>query len=489
MSAILGFVRESYIAYSFGASGFTDAFYIALVVPDIIAGWVSLALTNALIPVLKVEMQRSSEGAKILTSNFFWGATIVLVAATAVVIVFRGEFINLLAPHYNNVHHLEAENLLFIMAPAIVFTGLAGVLWGIHNARENFLFPALLGTGYNIILMTVAILLQSRLGIDALAYGVLGGAIARFAIQFIPLIVIRGIDLSRIRWHSGIPAIFKSIGSFIVSTGVTSLNTIVDRILASGLPAGHLTDLNYASRVGLFPYGTIGISLATVLYTRFIVQHIDENNDGIKRVLGQGYSILIFLSIVLMSIFVVYPKDIINILFHHGLFTANDVQITSLPLIIYGVSMAGYLVSPMILHYFYARKRNRFVLMSSFVGVGINIIGSVCLVRPLGIVGLVLANAIAVTVMTIIQSYVILLNLKWSAITFFRDYLLPGIVTGMVFSGGVIIEAYIYSEPHLLPTIYIIMRVALGVSSGIGFVLLYGVFTKRNIAKIFLFTK
>ncbi|GAA3319070.1 hypothetical protein GCM10020331_024430 [Ectobacillus funiculus] len=52
-SSILAFGRESYIAHSFGSTSFTDAYYVASIVPDMIAGWIGYTLTRALIPSLK----------------------------------------------------------------------------------------------------------------------------------------------------------------------------------------------------------------------------------------------------------------------------------------------------------------------------------------------------------------------------------------------------------------------------------------------------
>jgi len=170
---LLGFGRESYIAYAYGAAGYTDAFYIAAIIPDMVAGWISYTLTNALIPVLKKELSTSSVSAKRLVGAVFWDALLVLAVMTVLGLLAKGMLVSLLAPHFSPAEHVEAVRLLYIMMIAVVFSGLSGVLWGIHNAQENFSYPALTGIIYNTLLLFVAIALRPWLGIDALPWGFL----------------------------------------------------------------------------------------------------------------------------------------------------------------------------------------------------------------------------------------------------------------------------------------------------------------------------
>lgn len=90
-STMLGFGRESYIAYAFGATGKTDAYYIATVVPDTIAGLIGNALTNALIPVLKEERSNSRRSARRLIKAVFWGTAVVLSLLTFAAYLCRGD--------------------------------------------------------------------------------------------------------------------------------------------------------------------------------------------------------------------------------------------------------------------------------------------------------------------------------------------------------------------------------------------------------------
>src|SRR5690606_36459716 len=52
----------------------------------------------------------------------------------------------------------------------------------------------------------------------------------------------------------------------VLSAGANQINTLVDRMLASGLPEGRVAALNYANRLMQLAPGIIGASITTVIY-------------------------------------------------------------------------------------------------------------------------------------------------------------------------------------------------------------------------------
>jgi len=89
-------------------------------------------------------------------------------------------------------------------------------------------------------------------------------------------------------WHPGMTRMMRSIAPIFASVSVGTFNLIIDRILASGLKAGHLSDMNYASKIGLLPSSLIGVSIATALYTRFVTHTLDEDETELRRITSEG---------------------------------------------------------------------------------------------------------------------------------------------------------------------------------------------------------
>ena len=51
LSKALGFVRDIVLANYFGASSITDAYFISLVIPGVIAGFIGAGISTAFIPI------------------------------------------------------------------------------------------------------------------------------------------------------------------------------------------------------------------------------------------------------------------------------------------------------------------------------------------------------------------------------------------------------------------------------------------------------
>ncbi len=486
-SVALGFGRESYIAYAYGATGYTDAFYVAAIVPDMVAGWISYSLTNALIPVLKEELHVSPISAKRLVGAVFWNTSLALAVMTALGLLTKGVLVSLLAPRFSLVEHAEAVRLLRIMMVAVLFSGLSGVLWGIHNAHENFYYPSMVGIIYNILLLTVALLLHPWVGIEALAYGFLAGTIGRFLVQFIPLVAHNRLGAPDGLWHPALRSMMRSMGPIFASVGVGSLNLIVDRILASGLNIGHLSDMNYASKIGMLPNGLIGVAIATVLYTRFVTHTLEEDETQLRRITSEGFGWLIFVGLIVMSGFVIYAPDLVAALYHRGAFTAADVRITQSPLLIYGWFGVFYLASPLVTHFFFARKENAFVMRSSLLAVAVNIVGSLSLVGPLGIVGLVLANALSQAVYVLLQTRIMLRRLHWSARVFLIEVFRRGLAPGLAFAVGAALAALTAPEHgYAMSSLAGLLRGLYGGTLGTATLLLYVSIARGNMVSRFL---
>jgi putative peptidoglycan lipid II flippase len=443
-SSALGFGREAFIAYSFGATGMSDAYYIAAIVPEMVASWIGYTLTNSIIPVLQQERTVSEESTRKLISNIFWGAACALFLLTMAVFALKQQVITILAPGLSLAVSHESKHLLAIMVVAIMFSGLSGVLWGINNAYENFSYPALIGIVYNLLLLGFAVILKPWFGIEALAYGFLFGTAGRFIIQLIPLLMEHRLILPILNCHPRLGTVCRLMPPVFISAGLGSLNLIVDRILASGLPAGRISDLNYVSKVGLLPASIVGLSIATTLYTRFVRHSNNGDLMTLQRVIKVGVGIAVLIGLIIGSEFIINSRLIISILFGHGQFTLNDVRVASGPLKVYGWFEVFYLLQPIMIRFFYARQENRFVMCVSLASVGVNIALSLALVHSLNIIGLVMANGLSQLTSVVILTVAITRRLHWSLKAYLLQILRVALPPGIAFLFGIGIVSCIW---------------------------------------------
>lgn len=179
VSRLLGLGRETTIAYFFGASGLVSAFQAASTIPtmifDLLVGGM---LSAALVPVFSdyARRERRREFAQVV------GAVLsvigLVVAGLVVVIVLLAEpLAHLVAGGLSDELVDVTASLMRIMAPAVWFLAISGVVTGALFALKRFTFPAFAAAVYNLGIIVAALLLQERMGIFSLAVGVLLGSV------------------------------------------------------------------------------------------------------------------------------------------------------------------------------------------------------------------------------------------------------------------------------------------------------------------------
>ncbi|MDQ6595010.1 murein biosynthesis integral membrane protein MurJ [Bacillus salipaludis] len=478
-SAVLGFGRESYTAYLFGASSLTDVYFVAGMVPDVIAGWIGYTLTRAIVPSIKKEINNKGSSAKLISATFY--ITLITSIVLSIITFFsKKEILSTLASNFNEVQYSVGSNMLGIMVIAIVFSSLSGVLWGIHNAYEEFSYPALTGVLYNLLFLITLVLLQRWFGIYSLAIGLVAGGIGKFIIQFVPLFKKKILNLRFRVWHTEMPLVFQSMIPIFLSQLVGQINQVVDRIVASGLPQGQLSDLNFASKLGMLPISLIGSSIATTIYSRFVTHTLEKDEVELKRLISLGLGWMCFFGIVIFSGLFFYKNTLISIFYYHGKFAINDVFLSAKPMAVYGIFSTAYLFVPILIHFFYARNEGKFVLISSAIAVGFYVFTSSTFVEYLGIIGLALANGLSQLIYVTIMYSTMIKRLNWSFRSSIKSILNIGFPSGIAFLIGVVIVCMTWKEPELGNKLTITIRGALGLFAGCLSVLIYSKLNPNN---------
>ncbi|MDO9219166.1 MAG: murein biosynthesis integral membrane protein MurJ, partial [Lacisediminimonas sp.] len=189
LSRITGLIREVLIARAFGASAYTDAFFIAFRIPNLLRRlFAEGAFSQAFVPILaEFKNQRGEQATKELVDHvatvLVW--TLFLTAlvgiATAPVVVFL-----MASGLKSDPLAFEASvNMTRIMFPYIAFMSFVALAGGILNTWREFRIPAFTPVLLNLSFIVAALFLAPHLSqpIYALAIAVLVGGVLQVAIQ------------------------------------------------------------------------------------------------------------------------------------------------------------------------------------------------------------------------------------------------------------------------------------------------------------------
>lgn len=401
ISRVLGLARSVVVAYYFGASAGTDAFFSAFKISNFFRQLLGEgALGTSFIPMYneKVEKDGEEEGKKFIFSilNIVF---IFSVIVSLIMIIFSDEIIGIIVNGFPAETKAIASDLLKIMSCYFIFISLSGMICAILNNFKYFVIPASTSIFFNLAILGGAIFFGKDYGIKAMAYGVLFGGFLQFIIVLPNFFQKVGMYKFKINFKDKyLHRIFYLMIPMLVGIVARQFNTIVDQFFASYLETGGVSALENATRIYNLPIGVFGISISTVIYPTLSRKIVNKNFTAVEDDIKKGLNILLFLVIPSTIVLTVYSTDIVKLIFEYGQFSKRAVEITSDSLFYYSIGLYFYTAIHLMTRAFYGMKNSRDPVKFSVLSIGINVILNALFINILQYKGLALSTSIAAMV-------------------------------------------------------------------------------------------
>src|SRR5437588_9075190 len=179
LSRVIGYLREAYIAYAFGAASQVDAYVAAFTLPDwlnyIVAGGTA-SITFISIYTRFLAEKREAEAQKTFSIIITVMST-VLIIGIALAEIFTPQMERWMFHGFNSEQLRLCVYLTRILLPSQLFFYVGGIVSAVLLSRRLFLFPAFGPLLYNLLIIMGGVLLGRRYGIASMAYGALVGAV------------------------------------------------------------------------------------------------------------------------------------------------------------------------------------------------------------------------------------------------------------------------------------------------------------------------
>ena len=406
-SRILGVVRESTIAYLFGAGAAVDAYRVAFRVPNLLRDlFAEGAMSAAFVPTFTQRLSASGRDAALRLGTHVTNALIVITAALVLLgIVFADPIVRVLVkPEYvaDADKFALTVSLARTMMPFLTFIALAAAAMGMLNALRHFFLPALSPAMFNVVSVGCAVGLipvMTSLGyhpVMALAVGTLLGGFAQWAVQW-PLLAREGFRYRpALDWRDeGLRRVLVLMGPGTLGLAATQVNLAVNTFLATGQPTGTVSWLEYAFRLMYLPIGLFGVSVATATTPVVSRQLIAGDHASVRRTIADSVSLMMMLNVPAAIGLIVLAAPIVQLMYERGEFTPIDTVNTAAALQYYAVGLVGYSVVRIVSPAFYALGTARTPVAVSAATVAVNATLNIVLVRTMGFTGLALGTSIA----------------------------------------------------------------------------------------------
>ena len=419
LSKVSGLIRDQIMAGYFGISFETDAFTWAYFIPNLFRILFAESLiVAAFIPIYSLYIKKKRERDSLVFVNSVANIMLICFSVTAAIIFVLSPQIGTLLSNIsgNQMDIVKFVSMNRIMVFSLLTLSLSGLVTGILNSHNIFTLPSLAPFMLNVVTIIFVATLYSRLGIYAMAIGVMAGSVMHLLVQ-IPQLRITGpgyrpmpgygkksikdiilpglkdrftLDLK----HEGVREIFSLMFPILLSLGAVQLNNSVDNFFALSLGAGNTTALTLSWRVANLPLGVFSVAIITVLYPLISRQAAGGDIKGIKESFSLGVREIGYMMLPATAGLVILSYPIIKVLFEHNNFSPDDTLRVSYILVFHSLGLVFFGLLMIINRVFYAFKNVRTPLKVASISILINFLLDWILIRFMDVSGLALSTAL-----------------------------------------------------------------------------------------------
>jgi putative peptidoglycan lipid II flippase len=407
VSRILGFVRVMLMARFLGASFATDAFLIALRLPNMFrALFAEGAFASAFVPLFNKKIGEADgrlEKAMLFADQSLAVLLPFLILFTGLMMLFAGPAVLLLSGGFNDPtpgQFAFAVELARTTFPYLLFISLVSLLGGILNSLHKFWVNAAAPILLNLCMISAMLFFHGPTDEDTARVMAWGVAISG-VLQLLWLIFAcarAGVlpRLRRPRLTADVKRLMKLIWPAAAGAGAMQINLLISTMLAASmLPVGSVTYIDNADRLNQLPLGLVGIGLGTVLLPTIARMISSGDEAGARAFQKKGLQLSLFLSLPAAAALIVVAEPIIRALLEYGAFNAADTAATAGALAAFSIGLPAFILVKVLTPAFHARQDVTTPLRFALVAIGVNLALNLALIFPLRHVGPPLATAIS----------------------------------------------------------------------------------------------
>ncbi|MCI3269516.1 lipid II flippase MurJ [Streptomyces cylindrosporus] len=405
--ALLGLVRDQALARLFGAGSDTDAFLVAWTVPEFAATLlIEDGLAFALIPAFSLALARRAQGAPGDPVRALVGATLprlslAFVAVGALLVGIAPQLVEVLAPGLPDP--ALAVDCTRLTATCVLSFGLAGYCSAALRAHRRFLAPAAIYVAYNTGIITGMFVLGGRWGVRSAAAGVAVGGCLMVAVQLPSLwrqLRRRATEGAGSGPEAGEsrPMDFALVATVLLFALCRQSQVLIERFLASHLPAGAISHLNYAQKVAQMPM-ILSLMLCTVTFPVVARALAEGDTETARTRVERDLALAACVVLLGAATVIACAPQIIELLFQRGAFTPKDTAATAGVMRVYALGLLGQtLVGVLVRSYFSAGRPTWYPVGAMAAGIVVTSWIGALTVHPWGVDGIAIANATGITV-------------------------------------------------------------------------------------------
>ncbi|MDO0927644.1 lipid II flippase MurJ [Streptomyces sp. TG1A-8] len=402
--ALFGLVRDQSLARLFGAGRDTDAFLVAWTVPEFAATLlIEDGLAFALIPAFSLALARRAQGApgdpvRALVATTLPRLALSFAGVGALLAALAPQLVGGLAPGLAD--RALAVDCTRLTATCVLSFGLAGYCSAALRAHRRFVASAAIYVAHNVGIITAMYALGGHWGVRSAAFGVAAGGCLMVLVQLPSLL--RCLRRRTGRAGAGAGAGAGPMDAVLMATVLLfalcrQSQVLIERFLASHLPAGAISHLNYAQKIAQIPM-TLSMMLCTVTFPAVARALAEGDTERARARVERDLAVASCLVLYGTAAVLACAPQIVGLLFQRGAFTAPDTAATAGVMRVYALGLLGQtLTGVLVRSYFSAGRATWYPVGAMSAGITATFLIGAAAAGPWGVAGIAAANATGIT--------------------------------------------------------------------------------------------
>lgn len=402
LSRMVGFLREMYIAWAFGATAITDAYNDGFTIPD----WVNYLAAGGTASITFISIytrflaEKREEDAQKTFSVVITVMSVVLGIGIVLAEIFAPQLNRLMfGKSMGPAEFALCVHICRILLPAQLFFYVGGVASAVLQTRRMFLLPAIGPLFYSGGIILGGLLFSHQLGISALAYGGVTGC-------FLGIFLVNLIGAKRAGVHYRIsfairnPAFREWIRlsvPLMLGVSLVTADEWIQKYFATG-STGDVTRLTYARRLFQVPIAVLGQAVSQASLPFFARLFGEKRMAEFSETVNASVHRVFAVALLVASFMVAAALPMIDLVYRRGHLHFSDSQTTAVFFSWFALSLAFWAAQGLYARAFYAAGNTLTPMIASSVITVLSLPIYGALFRGFSTVGLVAASDLGIMV-------------------------------------------------------------------------------------------
>lgn len=356
----------------------------------------SVGIWKVFLPIYKEKItQKDTEAANELANKVITNFTIISIILVVILMVFSNLVVSIAAPGFEGETKKLCSDLVMLSSPMYTFIMAAAVYASMLQSHDRFLGSQIREVVSHVPTIITAIFFYPRFGIKSLGIALVAGGLMRLVVE-----------LPFVNWGYRFRPSFrkkteeytlmmKRLPSALISEGVNQLNLLIDRMMASSLPSGAVSALNYGSRLTGVLNGLLSTAVTTALYPQVVEMISLKKQEELERLISEILKIFAMVMFPMTIASILFRKELVSAVFERGAFGTESVALTAGTFACYCFGLFFSASNAVLSNVFFGYGDTKKPMYFGILNLIINVVLNFLLVSLIGINGLAVATSLS----------------------------------------------------------------------------------------------